>query len=427
MRNHVQILLQKTIGWVALAPVLLSFSMGAMTVDQRFFVPFLERNPLIGERKSCAINLQPYVLLADKSFNEYGEECELFSYDGDAYGLRYLDDAIVASGRRNTSLIKSEWQSKLLDGPYVTRGRMVGKGIAATMYFSPRNCFGFGGRIGAMEIDSELELIRDTGSFDAVVNGFGDEQELTSLQGSLHQALDLEPACWQGTGMTDAEVFARVYFDRDYFLWCRYVSLGAELGAVLPTGRTRDIENPASLPFGSPGFGWYVEGSLDVLLKKDIWFFLIGRIQKRIATPELSERMSIGREPWRFGSLVGNLWIDPGFTFALSPYVVFEGMRDGLGFRVGYTLVWHAKDRVRPAGFEPVVPNKKPELGRYQDASEWGSERVHAGILYDFSRGKKVRGWEPVIAATVDVPTAWFVGKRSFKTFGISIGLETSF
>ncbi len=427
MRNHVRNLIQKSVVWVALAPVFLSSALWAMTVDERFFVPFLERNPLVGEHKKCAITLQPYALLADKSYNEYGEECELFAYDGDAYGLRYLDDAVVASGRRQTSLIKTEWQSRLFDGPYIMRGRMVGRGIAATAYFSPKSCFGFGARGGAMQVDSQLELIRDTTAFESIVNGFGDEQELIALQSDEHRALDLEPSCWQGSGLTDAEVFLRGYLDSDYFWLFRYFSLAAEIGAVLPFGRKRDIANPASLPFGGVGYGWYVEGSAEVLLKRDIWFFLVGRVQKRFNSSTFEERMSLDREPWRFGALTGRLSVDPGFTFALSPYVILEGVRDGLGFRIGYTLVWHQKDNFCPAGYAPIVPGKSPVLSRYQDSSAWGSERVHAGILYDFSRGKKVRGWEPVISATVDVPTAWFVGQRSFKTFGLSVALETSF
>lgn len=427
MQKKLSLLLQKYTFLFAVTPLFLVSVVSAMTLDQRFFVPFLERKPFIGEHKSCAINLQPYVLLADKSYNQYGDECELFAYDNDSYGLRYLDDALLSSGRRTTSLIKSEWQSKLLDGPYIMRGRMTGRGIAGTAYFSPLSFFGFGARAGLLDVDSELELIRDAGSFDAVVHGFGDELELVALQSDLHRALDLEPSCWHGSGLLDTELFIRAYYDRDYAYRCRYFSLGAELGVILPTGRVRDINNPASLPFGGVSFGGYFEASAEVLLKRDIWFFCVARVQKRLGAALVEERMSVGREPWRFGAFTGQLSVSPGFTFAIAPYVVFEGMRDGLGFRVGYTLVQHQKDVVCASSWAPVSMGAKPELGRCKDSSSWGSERVHAGILYDFSRGKKNRGWEPVISATVDVPTAWFVGKQSFKTYGVSIGLESSF
>ncbi len=428
MKNTIQILKVQPAPLKGLIVALCAFGIiKAMTVDERFFVPFLERNPLMGEQKTCAISLQPYALLADKSYDERGEECPLFAYDGDTYGIRYLDDAIVLSGRRDTSLLKTEWQREILEGPYVMRGRMVGQGLALNAYFAPRSWWGFGARTGLLNIDSNMELVRDVSRFEPVVHGLGQEQELIALQGDVHNALDIASTCWQGAGFSDTELFVRACMNREYQYMCRYFSLGFELGAVLPTGRKRDVNNPASLRFGGVNFGLYAEGSVEVLLKRDIWFFCFARAQRRLGGALIEERMSVDKEPWRFGALVGSFSVDPGFTFALAPWLLFEGMRDGLGFRVGYTLVTHSKDAVHCADWAPAEAGKGPVLERYSEASSWGAERIHVGVLYDFSRGKKIRSWEPVIAATVDVPTAWFVAKRSFKTVGLSVSLESSF
>jgi hypothetical protein len=416
--------------YIILAGALLMHSasfLHAMTVDQRFLPPFIERNPLLGEHKTCAFSFQPYLLLANKSYDSHGEEAALFAYDENTYGLRYLDEAVLASARRESSLIKTEWQRQLFEGPYVMRGRMTGQGAIVNAYFSPCDCFGFGVRSGLLAIESSMELVRDASKFEGIVHGLGDEQELIALQGRLHEALDVSSLCWQGTGFLDTELFVRAYFDHDYAYMCRYFSLGTELGLVVPTGRKRDCINPASLPFGGVGFGMYAEVSAEVLLKRDIWLFCFARAQKRFSGALVDERMSIGREPWRFGALSGRLSIDPGFTFAIAPWLIFEGMRDGLGFRVGYTLVSHGKDSIVLADWAPETAKKTPALDLYKTASVWGSECMHVGILYDYSRGKRVRSWEPVLAATVDIPTSWFVRKSSYKTFGISVSLESSF
>ena len=38
--------------------------------------------------------------------------------------------------------------------------------------------------------------------------------------------------------------------------------------------------------------------------------------------------------------------IDPGWTFVANPYFSFEGLRDGFGLQVQYTVVAHLRDLI---------------------------------------------------------------------------------
>ena len=58
--------------------------------------------------------------------------------------------------------------------------------------------------------------------------------------------------------------------------------------------------------------------------------------------------------------------------------------------------------------------------------SEWASEYVNVGALYDFAKDSKERNFKPIITFAVDIPVQFLITKRVAKTFGISLTVEST-
>lgn len=392
--------------------------------DNRYLGPIVEYQPFLVNRAACMFSIAPFYLTADRCFNTYGDEQSLFDFGEQAYGLRALDKALVAAGVTDQSLLRSDWQIALTTGPYTRGGKLQGEGVSLNVFYPFANHWAFGVRGAFMGITTVMELRRDTALFEGVVMGPGDDNELIQTQERILNALGMTSALWHEHTLTDTELYFQLFSMEDYAYRCRHLDASLALGVVAPTAVKKQWDNPASIPCGGNGhWGIYLEGCLDATLKQDFRGSLLFRIQKRLAKTE-HRRIPVGKEPDDFGALMGPVRVDPGWTFVAEPYLIFEHLREGLGAWVGYTLVSHMADSYQDERCDTSVP---AQFALMLNDSSWGTERMHVGIFYNLEDGRSHHAVEPLVYLTADIPVDWIVSRRSFKTYGISLGIESYF
>ncbi|MCL5436577.1 MAG: hypothetical protein M1549_01710 [Candidatus Dependentiae bacterium] len=370
------------------------------------------------------VQVQPLAMQADHSYNQYGTEEPLFEYGDVTYSARYLDKALLAAGTTRRSLLRSDWQSRLTRGPYIMGGTLSAYGAAVACYYPFANHVGVGIHTGAMKLMSAFHLARNIEGFEGAIFGPGDEYDLQVLQQQLHDALSINGYSSNRFTMFDTELYLHFFVVHDYQYLCRLVDAGLSLGVVAPTGKKRSPFDPASVPAGGDGrWGCYVEGNLDAILKQDLHAGLLVRVQKRLPNTSL-QRMPVGDEPTMFGAIVGPARVNPGLTYIVSPYAMFEHLRDGFGLYLGYSITKHHQDYWTDERCDQSVPVK---LNVLQEQSVWAAERVLVGIFYDLDLGSREYRFNPIISANLEIPVAWVMAERSAITYGLSLGVEMHF
>ncbi len=395
-----------------------------MMFDNRFLGDSLGHRPYLAPDTITSLQVQPFFLTADQAFNAYGQEAGLFAYGDVAYGIRNLDNALLKAGITDKSFVRSDWQSRLTRGPYFMGGVLDAYGVALSFFHPFTNNFGFGFRTAVLKLNTCFNLVRNVNDFEAVVFGPGDEFDLQLLQKNVHDALGIRGYTWNDYTMSDTELYFRIFSVHDYSYLCRLLDAGLSLGVVAPTAKKRVLWNPASISAGGDGhWGVYLEGNLDAILRQDLRASILVRLQQRLKSTS-TQRMPAGDEPTMFGALIGPAEVKPGFTFLLSPYVVWERLREGFGLYLGYSLVKHLHDSWIDRRCDQQVP---AELCVLQAESEWAAERVHCGIFYDLDLGSREYRYTPIISVNVDVPVSWMIAQRSAVTYGVSLGVEMHF
>ena len=193
---------------------------------------------------------------------------------------------------------------------------------------------------------------------------------------------------------------------------------------MFPTGERRNINNPASVPFGGDGYyGIYGALEAEFELKEDWKVGWLLQLSKRFKRT-LAQRMPVGQEPYIYGPIVGPASINPGFTFIMSPYVSFENLREGLGARVQYTLELHTKDCWQDKRVNPTIPVNLDNVIRL---STWGADYITLTVFYDFGKVKVIRGLEPIVSFAWDWPVSFLESKGNCKTNKIALGIECNF
>lgn len=226
-------------------------------------------------------------------------------------------------------------------------------------------------------------------------------------------------------GISDIDCYIRWGGLWNYFLKVKHMDAGVRFGLLINSGVTRDIANPASIPFGGDGFfGIYCAHDMELEIREDWKIGWLARFSTRFGKKK-NERISLAHEQPLFGVDVAKVYVEPGPTFIFAPYFAVEDIRDGLGIQLNYTLIWHIDDLWRD---ERIVKNPPATLEAINRLTRWGSEYLTANIFYDFA---KVRG------ELSDAPKVWFmwdipiklagIAKRVAKTNRISGGIIFSF
>jgi hypothetical protein len=247
---------------------------------------------------------------------------------------------------------------------------------------------------------------------------------LDSIRRHMQQEAGFKAPTYEAAGISDIEMYIRCGKIWDYYRKFKRIDAGARVGVIFPSGVTRNITNPASIPFGGDGlWGVYIMGDLEIEVRED-WkaggFF---RMNQRFSRKQ-SKRMPIAGEQQLFGAVQGPVFLEPGPTFIVSPYARLEDLRDGLGLHIQYTYVSHLDDTWEDKRPVPVPPAQLQPVFKYSD---WASEYVTLTIFYDFARVRQEHLFAPMISFCWDMPVAFFGAYGVSKTQRISLGLVFSY
>lgn len=251
-----------------------------------------------------------------------------------------------------------------------------------------------------------------------------DQVRLDELRRYMNQQLGLSASVFNTTGFSDIDFYLRVGNIWDYLYKFRRIDAGLKVGIMFPTGLTRKITNPASLPFGGDGH-WGVYSALDMEfeLKEDWKAGLHARANKRFAKTK-TERMSVAGEQQLYGAVQGPALIDPGFTFIVSPYARLENIREGFGLQIGYIIAHHLKDKWTDERIDKTPP---VDLEPNRDKSKWTAEFVTVDAFFDCTHILCAHWSVPIVSFKWDVPVKFFAAQGAAKTNRIMLGVELNF
>lgn len=322
----------------------------------------------------------------------------------------------------------------LLDPPLVSgrnadvdiAGHLQAQGITLSAYVPFTEHFAFGCDAYLMRVIGEARLTLNSDAASRLGVGVDDYTSQAQFVDSLSKvqtALDLKENVWRQSGAGDISVYASWYNSEAYMWKCRRVDFSATLGLLIPTGEQADINNIASVPFGGRGhWGCFIMPHLELELRDNLKLGLMGRLSKRF--PQLKKmRMPIAEESPLFAPYIADIKVDPGFTFSISPYLVFENMQSGFGAELKYSLTYHETDDFVDKRIDKTRAIKLIEMSPY---SKWTQEYATIKIVYDAAHEKDWK-YRPVFNFTWNIPCNYIAGENFGKTHGITLGCNINF
>lgn len=388
-----------------------------MTFDNRYFPLYFK--PYLHRMDKCShVRLQPLFMFAEKSFGDF-DPIGLPDIDG-RYDLVEIAKALKISGRTSVDPLPSNLQG-LTSISWLREGSLNTQGIALYAQLAINNYFSIGTSLLAMHINNKNEFFLDPATISNLP--LGNQELLFLLKEQFNRLLGVTPPLFKKTVFGDGDFYLRFDKTWDYTCKFRHINLGVLLGMIAPFGNKRDLNNPASLTAGfNKHWGMYFGFDTDFELKEDWHVGVMARAIKRFSRNDII-RMPVVREPGNYGAIINDFNVDPGFTFVFSPSVTFEGLRDGLGVSVIYTLVKHFKDNIEDHRANRTIPVNVEAI---EARSSWGMEHVTIQAFYDFAKALNCK-YLPVVSLAWDMPTDWIVSERVFKTNCISLMAEIDF
>lgn len=310
--------------------------------------------------------------------------------------------------------------------PWLLSGKLQTQGFAFT-YRQAFTCnFSMGLLAMVMRSNSYIDFMLNTAAESTRTLGLteADIIELDEIRRAMFTTLGLRCNHVSQAGLGDIELYMR-WFDRyEYYLKLRSFEYALRAGILIPTGVKRQIDKPASVPFGGNGhWGVYLSVDGEFEVKEDWKVGVLLRASKRFARTR-EERMPVDNEPQIFGVVTGLAKIDPGFTQIFALYGQIEGLREGFGLRLQYTLINHNRDHWTD---ERVIKRVPVNLKLVQERSDWASEYITLMAFYDFEKTSRACGYKPIVRAIWDIPFTLLVGHRFVHSYKVSLGLEFNF
>lgn len=401
---------------------------GAMIYDNRYF-PLIQYPWITVEDRYSHVAGDFFVTTASRAADILERGIGVFELSG-FFDLAQLAYSMELAGYDNPLPVRYQHQEL----PYTMAGKLQSQGFAFAWEHNAISNLSFGLLWLGMRSNSYIDFFLNQ----KVAADFS-ESERAELDEIRRQALStLGLACnhvHQG-GFGDVEVYLRWFDHYTYCLKFRSIYYGLRAGGLLASGVKQNPHQPASVPFGGNGFwGVYASADAEFELKEDWKVGLWLRISKRFAKTMI-ERMPVARppvagqkdpqtsEPQIFGVLEGPVHINPGVTEIFSAYTQWEGIREGLGIRLQYSLIHHHQDSWKDERVDQTVPsNLKP----VEEISQWGSEFVTLCAFYDFEKSAVCVGHKPIVRVAWDIPFTLLVGRRYVHSYKVALGLEFNY
>ncbi len=403
----------------------LSSTMFSMVWDNRYF-PWFDQLYTGSDSRHGYLDLTGFFVTSNDSYRfdlKANKEEQVVTIP-ELWGPVNLTDigsAMTLAGLSNP--IPQDWQW-LSDFPALTPASFQGQGVTFSCYAPIGKHFGIGANGFIMQLNSFMCLLPGEDAIKKLnLSTPGNQALFTQMMNNMYQELDIVATSSQQVGPGDFIVYGTIHDTHEYKYKFRKLDWGLYLGAIIPCGLKRDLNNLASIPFGSEFglWGWFASLFAEFELKEDWKFGILGRITQRI-DKSVSVRVPIGKEQPLFAPVVANAGIDSGITASVAPYVVFEDLRAGFGFEGKYTITVHEQDTFSARLSDGLIAKMK-KLNYY---SGWIQEFATIRLFYDIAHDKD---WKkrPFAYFAWDIPMNHIAGRGFAKTNRISLGCTVNF
>lgn len=384
-------------------------------IDNRYlplYRPVYERY----ECKKSVFGSNIFFLLSREGKSALEEDTDLPNIEG-KYNLSNVSKALQSIGEPNP--LPDQWQS-LSNLTWTTRGKLEAQGLWIGLEKAWKNV-SFGLSQYFLHVtNTQRFLLKDI--VKELRTPLGGEIEAQQALIKANNLLGFKQIQFNKGGVSDLDLYLRFGTVKEYVHKFRKFDASVTFGMLVPTGVKRDINIPTSIPFGGNGhFGLYAKGDLFLELKDDVvcgfWLDFVNRLPKTQTI-----RVPVADEPLNYGASIQQVKIDPGITIGFNPYVALTDIQEGVGFRAGYTLVYHDEDAI--CDRNSIL---KTDLQPVSEASKWMHEFLNLGLTYDFSKATVRRRFEPRLYLYWDIPFGPFGAKNAPKINRVSVGFEFNF
>jgi len=391
------------------------FSQTCATIIDNRWIPLIWRPFTTDWGRPSHVRAEFFAVTAKRAYDEHKDEMLLPEIYG-KYDQGDLAKSMVEAGYPNP--LKPEWQGASI--PWNVNGKLQGQGFTFSYQQAVTDWLSFGINSYVMNLDSWNEFFLEMDKVSLRLQP-GDLLELDETRRLMHSQIGLCGDHAHHTGIGDLDVYLRFGYSWNYTLKFKRIDAGFRIGALCPSASMRDENYPASIPFGGERH-WGMYGAIDVELelREDWKAGLFGWIGKRFASNQV-RRVPVGCEPQPYSVRCEDIRVNPGITFAFSPYFALENLRDGFGLRLQYTLRVHDHD------LWSAQSSCAFDFKKINELSSWGSDYFSISSFYDFSKINMERVQYPIVTLTWDIPAAVLVADRSAKTQQISLGLEWNY
>lgn len=409
----------------------------AMIVDSRF-IPLLQKPFFSVQGQPSHVSASLFAAAADQALlqnDKYTGIPEIYGVVDTSNGMREhaaLDVNVLGQALEAVGLTNPLGELKGLALPYRQEGKMQAQGALFAYHQALGDYVSLGGSVLFMRFLSTQRFYLDTASVNVSQQAIDFVDVVDAARREMFNELGLKAPVSDQSGVGDFDFYVRIGKTWDYTLKCKTLSFGAKIGLLAPAGQSYNIFSPASVPFGGNGhWGMYTAMDFEAEVKEHWKVGFLAWVGKRFArvTPQ---RLSVGGEPTIFGAMTGKVNVNPGFTGSISPYVVLENIRSGLGVRAQYTLTKHAHDQwkvvCKSNTIEPyslISRCKKYLLGEY--ISRWASDYITLDAFYDFGSARTERSFDPILFLSCDIPVDAIAANAVPRMYKVSLGIDISF
>lgn len=367
--------------------------------------------------------------VANKAFQDDEDDTtipEIFGvFDEQKFARAYAIEKNLATTPIEDAVIAGNLpvNTELVDLPWYLEGKIEGQAINFHYEQHLFNNFAFGISGAYMHIFSRQLFSPSI----KLLERFNAAQllELDRIRRMMQDGLGIQAPEWSGSSFSDIDMYIRYGHVWDYVLKNKRIDAGVRFGALIPSGLKRYLPNPASVPFGGNGIaGLYGAFDAEFELKEDWRVGFLFRFSQRFSKIQ-EQRLPRALEQPLYAATVAKADIKPGMTLIFSPYARIDGLQDGLGLQVRYTLVHHEGDFIRDTMAATRMP--PATLRVLNRAQEWQAEVVSATLLYDFAAVRNEGSFSPTIIITWDIPVKIASAQRVSATNRLSCGFNVTF
>lgn len=409
---------------VLVSVVNIALNLSAGVIDNRYLPQF---DPMY-LRKAEPMGSFDFNLLAMSGERGHDQNGKKVNYP-EIFGKYNLSQ--VSLGLQKTqgiNFLRPEWQP-LNDIIWDMEGKLQAQGAHLGVERQIADWLAVGMQFDVLHVSSRIDFLVNSDTKFMLKLDPGSTAELYRALSDTNRALGLAADQWSQSGISDIDLYLRFSIIREYVLKCRQVDAGVKLGTYLPSGVCRDLNNPASIPFGGNGHtGIYIEFDLNLEVKEDWFVGLWAQVVHRLPlTQELRMPAASPDKPEliTFGTVTGRGWVDVGTTFGIQPFLVLRDLSDGFGVRLAYTYRHHSSDWWADLRSDKNVATY---LNGVRALTEWQSEYVTIGLIYNlWETDDERRGPVPMFYLNWDQPVGVFGDSGSVATHRATMGIEVDF